>query len=57
MALIADKALIATSQQQYLTAIDKNEKQDKEPLEHDIKPVEPKKEGFWSKLFSKKLKW
>lgn len=53
MALIADKALIATSQQQYLTAIDKNEKQDKEPLEHDIKPVEPKKKGFWAKWFSK----
>lgn len=53
MALIADKALIATSQQQYLTAIDKNEKQDKEPLEHNIKPVEPEKKGFWAKLFSK----
>ena len=54
MALIADKALIATSQQQYLTAIDKNEKQDKELLEHDVKPIEPEKKRFWAKLFSKR---
>lgn len=50
MAQIADKALIATSQQQYLTAIDK---QDSSTIETNISPVEPEKKGFWAKLFSK----
>lgn len=49
---IADKALIATSQQQYLTAMDKSKD---EPSQIDTVPIEPQcKSGFWYRLFNRK---
>lgn len=45
---IASKALITTSQQQYLTAAEKIDKQDQQPEE-----PEPKKKSFWERLFGK----
>ena len=56
VAQLADKALIATSQQQYLTAMEKAERA--EPVAQDEQPVEPaiqeEKKGFWSRLFGLK---
>lgn len=47
VAQIADKALITTSQQQYLTAMDKSKD---EPSQIDTVPVEPQsKSDFWHK--------
>lgn len=50
---IATKALITTSQQQYLTAAEKVDKQEPPADEAIIKEVEPEapKKGFWAKLF------
>ena len=50
---IATKALITTSQQQYLTAAEKVDKQEPPAEEAIIKEVEPEapKKGFWAKLF------
>lgn len=55
VAQIADKALITTSQQQYLTAAERVERQDPPPSETTITEIdtEPPKKGFWSKLFGK----
>ena len=52
---IATKALITTSQQQYLTAAEKVDKQEPPAEEAIIKEVEPEapKKGFWAKLFGK----
>ena len=52
---IATKALITTSQQQYLTAAEKVDKQEPPADEAIIKEVEPEapKKGFWAKLFGK----
>ena len=56
VAQLADKALIATSQQQYLTAMEKAERA--EPVAQDEQPAEPaiqeEKKGFWSRLFGLK---
>ena len=49
VAQIADKALITTAQQQYLTAAERVEKSEPEP---EVEPVEVKK-GFWAKLLGK----
>ena len=56
VAQLADKALIATSQQQYLTAMEKAERAepvapDGQPAE-EMTPAEPKR-GFWSWLFNR----
>lgn len=55
VAQIANKALITTSQQQYLTAAERVERQDPPPSETIIPEIdtEPPKKGFWSKLFGK----
>lgn len=56
VAEIANKALITTSQQQYLTAAERVEKQEPpQPEEMVITPVEPvaAKKGFLAKLFGK----
>ena len=52
---IATKALITTSQQQYLTAAEKVDKQEPPAEEAIIKEVEPEapKKGFLAKLFGK----
>ena len=57
VAQLADKALIATSQQQYLTAMEKAERT--EPVAPDTQPAETlspaeQKRGFWSRLFGLK---
>lgn len=53
VAQIANKALITTSQQQYLTASERADKQ--EPPQADTPPVAPERDGkgFWTKLFGK----
>lgn len=57
VAQIADRALIATSQQQYLTAMEKNDRTDAEMIE-PIQTQEPinanPREGFWRRLFKAK---
>lgn len=58
VAQLADKALIATSQQQYLTAMEKAEKVEAipagEPATEEQPTMEPErkpKKGFWSRIF------
>ena len=54
VAQIADRALIATSQQQVLTAMEKGERADTGSTEEQIVPIEPEekvKKSFWSRLF------
>lgn len=53
VAEIANKALITTSQQQYLTASERADKP--EPPQVDAPPIEPASEGkgFWAKLFGR----
>ena len=55
VAQIADKALITTSQQQYLTAAERVERQDPPPSETPIaaEDIDTPKKGFWAKLFGK----
>lgn len=55
VARIADKALIATSQQQYLTAMEKCEKVDTgivEDIPAEATAPKQSKKGFWSRLFN-----
>ena len=54
VAQIADRALIATSQQQVLTAMEKGERADTGTAEEQIVPIEPAvkpKKSFWSRFF------
>ena len=54
VAQIADRALIATSQQQVLTAMEKGERADTGTTEEQIVPIEPvvkPKKSFWSRFF------
>lgn len=53
VAQIADRALIATSQQQVLTAMEKGEKADTTEQLIETRPVETQKKGFWATLFGK----
>lgn len=53
VAQIADRALIATSQQQVLTAMEKGEKADTTEQLIETSPVETQKKGFWATLFGK----
>ena len=55
VAQIANKALITTSQQQYLTAAERVERQDPPPSETPIaaEDIDTPKKGFWAKLFGK----
>ena len=54
VAQIADKALITTAQQQYLTARAGGEAVESNPADEAPiveQPPQPKKKGFWSKIF------
>lgn len=56
VAKIADKALIATAQQQYLTAMEKGDSVEATTAEEApvvVEPAENPKRGFWSRLFSR----
>ena len=54
VAQIADRALIATSQQQVLTAMEKGERAETETAGEQIVPIEPaetQRKSFWKRLF------
>lgn len=51
VAQIADKALIATSQQQYLTALDKAGDKEEAAIESQYSAAAPQKKGFFKRLF------
>ena len=56
VAQIADKALVATSQQQYLTALEKGEKVETPKMEtipESETSIDTPKKSFWSKFFGK----